>query len=450
MRLGKTRFIGLLIAVAVAAIGTLALWRPRPPDLTVPAILQGKEPSVVALVEETLKAVSANPGDPELWMRLGYVYEANHLTALALESYQHALSLDASRPKAWYRVARVKMGMGDRVGAIEAAQHVVELAPNFAPVRRRLGFWQLERGHLEQAQTSFERAIALDAEDPASWWGLARAFLQKQQPQKAAEVLEEVVEKWPDDAYAHLLLGTAYRQLGRWQEARVELERGAGSAPVWQRDAWDHEMVQYKTGLQVKLDRAGRLFKLGQVDAAIVLLERLRRHYPDNMAVLNNLGVAYIKQKRPRRALQVLRTALQRYPEDASLHFNAASIYIDLKNPTQALEHLDRVIALDPGLSTTYKKKGILLGRMGQYRAAIETFEQGLQYDPHNPSILLQLGLVQCSMQQWDAGLASLQKAAELDSTFYQAFMAIGEAKKRLGALDEAEAAFKRAAALNP
>ena len=105
---------------------------------------------------------------------------------LALESYQKALSLDGTRPKAWYRVAKIKMIMGDRVGAMAAAQRVVELAPDFAPVRWRLGLWQLEGGHLEQAQASFERAIALDAGDPAGWWGLARVLLQEQLPEQAA------------------------------------------------------------------------------------------------------------------------------------------------------------------------------------------------------------------------------------------------------------------------
>ena len=39
-----------------------------------------------------------------------------------------------------------------RQNFLRRAQRVVELAPDFAPVRWRLGLWQLEGGHLEQAQ----------------------------------------------------------------------------------------------------------------------------------------------------------------------------------------------------------------------------------------------------------------------------------------------------------
>ena len=450
MRRSKIGFVALFIAVATAAVSIFVLWRPHSADLTIPAILQGKEPSVVARVEETLKAVSANPDEPELWRRLGYVYEANLLLALALESYHKSLSIDAAQPKAWYRAAKIKMSMGDRVGAIAAAQRVVELAPDFAPIRWRLGFWHLEQGHLEQAQTSFERAVTLDAEDPAGWWGLARVLLQNQQPQQAAAMLEGRLEKWPDDAYAHLLLGTAYRHLGRWQEARVALQRGAGGAPVWRRDAWDEEVIQYKAGLEVELGKVRRLFERGQLDKAIVMLEKLRRQYPDDLTVLSNLGTAYVEQRRPRQALEVCRTALRSHPEDVHLHFNLALAYIDLKNSTQALKHLDRVIALDPTMGEAYEKKGTMLANMGQYGAAADVFEQALQYDPHNPLRLLPLGLVQCELEQWDAGLANLQRAVALDSTLTQAFVGIGIANQKLGALDEAEAAFERAAALNP
>ncbi len=450
MRLGRTHLTGLLIAATAVAVVTIALWPPRPVNLAVPAVLQGKDPLFLERVEQTLQAVSADPRNPQLWIRLGYVYEAHLLTSLALESYQQALALDANRPKAWYRVAKIKMTMGDRAGALEAARRVVAGAPDFAPIRWRLGLWQLEEGHLEEAQTSFESAIALDPDDPSGWWGQARVLLQKQQPQKAAELLGGVVKKWPNDTYAQLLLGTAYRQLGRWGEARVALERGAGSAPLWPPDEWDKEVIQQRTGLEVEFDRARRFFVSGQTNAALGLLEKLRGLYPQDQAVLQNLGMLYSGQKRYKQALEVYQEMLESSPGDLQLHLNLASAYTGLRNSHAAIEHLDRAIALGPGLGEAYFKKGILLAKLGRYPAAADALELALQHDPHNPRLLLQLGLVRCSMEQWESGLANLRAATELDSTYYQAYMTIGEAKKRLGELDEAEAAFKRAAALNP
>ena len=293
-------------------------------------------------------------------------------------------------------------------------------------------------------------AAALDPDDPSGWWGQARVLLQQRQPEKAADLLEKVVKKWPRDNYAQLLLGTAYRQLGRWEEARTALELGAGSAPLPTPDEWDKEVIRQKTGLDVEFDRARRFFVSGKTNAALSLLEKLRRLYPRDQALLRNLGMIYSSRKQFRKALEVYRQLPADSEEDARIHLNMASAYTGLQNSGAALEHLDQAIALDPGLGEAHFKKGMLLANLGRYPAAAEALELALRHDPHNPRLLLQLGLIRCSMEEWEAGLASLQAATELDSTYYQAFMSLGEAWKRLGELDQAETAFERAAALNP
>ena len=388
MRLGRTHLIGLLIAAAAVAVATAVLWPPRPVDLTVPAVLQGKDPLLRQRVEQTLQEISADPGNPRLWIRLGYVYEAHLLTSLALDSYLRALDLDENRPRAWYRVAKIKMTMGDRAGALKAARRVVAAAPDFAPIRWRMGMWQLEEGHLEQAQASFEAATALDPDDPSGWWGQARVLLQRQQPEKAAEVLEEVVEKWPRDGYAQLLLGTAYRQLGRWEEARTALELGAGSAPLPPPDEWDREVIRHKTGLDVEIR-----------EGALVL--RRRAHgcrpsacwrncggpTPGDQAVLQNLGMIYSSRKQFGKALEVYRQWSGESPGDVQVHLNMASAYTGLGNSGAALEHLDQAIALDPGFGRSLRKKrAYLLAQMGSYpRRGQGAGNWRCGRTPHNP-----------------------------------------------------------------
>ena len=452
MRLGKARYALLLAAAAVAAATVLALLsrsQPASRPLAAPDILKGHDPGVVALVERTLGQFSGDRGNPRLWIRLGKVYEANALDSLALDSYQRALAIDASHPKGWYRVARVKTRLGDQAGAIAAAQRVVELEPGYAPVHWRLGLWYLAQGRLERAQASCKRAIELNPVDPAGWWALGRVYLQGNQPLKAAMVLEKFLRQSPDDGYARLLLGTAYRRLGRWEEAGAELERGAGVKPLW-RDRWDEELAPYARGLKAEFARASQLAAAGRLDAALPLLRDLHRRHPHSLAVLNRISEVYRKKEDYTGALEILKTGLTRFPDNARLHGNIAGLHIELQNPTRALDHLDRALALDPTLITAYRAKGMVLADMHQDRAAAAVFAQGLRFDPDDTFLLLQLGQVQCRLREWGAGIGHLQRAVELDSTFTQAFVEIGRAKKELGVFDEAEVALERAAELNP
>ena len=53
-------------------------------------------------------------------------------------------------------------------------------------------------------------------------------------------MLERLLNDHPGDRYAMQLLGTAYRRLGRDDDARFALAVGAGGEPVW-RDPWSDE-----------------------------------------------------------------------------------------------------------------------------------------------------------------------------------------------------------------
>ena len=404
---------------------------------------------VVALVEKALVRVATDPGKPEPWMHLGYVYEANDLDSLARECYENAVAMDDARPKWWYRLARIKMQLGDRPGAVDAAHRVIGLQADYAPVHWRLGFLHLEQNELEEARRQFERAVDLDANDPAGRWGLARVWLQAGQPEKTAELLAAFVQVHPADAYSHLLLGTAYRQLTKREKAAFHLERGLGGGPEF-RDPWDEGLKPYRAGLPHKVFDAIALIDAGELAEAADLLQELARHYPDDLTVLNNLAAVYVARKQLQRALQLFDGALQTHPDNAYLHLNAASVYQQLNQPSQAIEHLDPVIGLDPRLGDALRKKGDLLTSMGKHEAAAAAYETALENEPHDASLLVSLGLARLELKQWEAGLTSFRRAVALDSTLAQSHVGIAVAARNLGFFGEAEAALVRAATLGP
>jgi len=61
--------------------------------------------------------------------------------------------------------------------------------------------------------------------DPAWWNELAGAHIRLGNPKAAAELLEPVVARFPDDYGIHANLGTAYHLLGRYAEAEREIAR---------------------------------------------------------------------------------------------------------------------------------------------------------------------------------------------------------------------------------
>lgn len=71
-----------------------------------------------------------------------------------------------------------------------------------------------------------QKLKASPKEDSPAWWNdLAGAYLRLGRAQEATDLLEPVVQRFPDDYGIHANLGTAYHLLGRYAEAEKHISR---------------------------------------------------------------------------------------------------------------------------------------------------------------------------------------------------------------------------------
>jgi predicted Zn-dependent protease len=292
-------------------------------------------PEVSLLVQEHLSAIAANRRDPTRWARLGMVCQANGLLGAARTAYAQALALDPGDAPTTYRLAIVDGRAGRLDDAIAGARRVVALDPQYAPAYRRLGLWLLDGNEADGAEQAFARAIELQPDDPAGWTGLARVYLQRNQSERAATLLEKLLARIPGDRYALQLLGTAYRRLGRREEAEFALALGVSGEPSGT-DPWTDEMVQLRRGFAVLLKDATDDFLNGRFDAAITTLEALRRQKPDDLALLSHLGQVYVAAGRAGQGTAILEQVVARDRERFEAYVNLASGYLQQDDLTRA------------------------------------------------------------------------------------------------------------------
>ena len=125
--------------------------------------------------------------------------------------------------------------------AAAANAQTLKLAPSYAPLHIRSGFWHLDLDRRLQARRAFERSIELDPGNPGGYWGLARIMMLDDEPEHAVALLERLLRNRPNDPYTFQLLGNAYRQVGQWQKAQVALGKAKGGGPTWP-DPWHQEV----------------------------------------------------------------------------------------------------------------------------------------------------------------------------------------------------------------
>jgi len=406
-------------------------------------------PEVAEATRQALGDLANDPRDPQRWGRFGMVCEANGLVAGARDAYATATSLSGADAKWWYRLAFVEARMGRLDEAVQSIRHAIAINPTYAPAHWRLGLWLLDRDDTDEAEREFGKAGELDARDVSSAVGLARVHLQRQQPQRAIDVLERALAKTPGDRYAMQLLGTAYGRLGRVDEARYALAVGMTGEPTWP-DPWTDEMLQFRRGFAVRLKDATQYFAAGQMPQAIALLEQLRQEKPDDIALLNHLGEVYVAAGRYGEGVAMLEQVVARDPQRFEAYVNLATGYLNQNDLTRALAAADRAIAINPALGRAHEARGLVLWKRGDERAALDSIRAAIENDPRDVRAMVWAGMLAMNLAKPADALESFDRAVRLDPTRVEALVGVANAAMALGQRDRAAAALQHATQLAP
>jgi len=444
-RARSTARLGFVAALLVL----LASCAESPPAPPVELDMSAADSQVRTLISEKVEAVRSAPADAASRLALAMAYDANGFDQAALNSYEQATEIDETQPKAWYLAALLRERLGDRDGAEHALERTLALEPGYHPAHWRLGDWRLDAGDAEGAEVAFRESTRLAPEDPAGWAGLARVELRRGNAAQAVKIVERLTVQHPNEPYLHHLLGTAYRRQGDTGRAESELALGQGSKRRW-RDAWQQELGGLRTGFTVSIERAKALIGVRRYDEAITLLESLRSQRTDNLPVLNNLSVAYLRAGRIDDALVVLEAAHSAAPDYFPTHLNLSGAYERLGDGARALHHVDRAIEINPTLANAHQRRGVILLREKRYEEALASLEIALQHEAGNAMVLLYAGVAAGELERWEPAIDYLARACREAPGNLQPHLALIYAQVEVGALDDAEAVLERARAIQP
>jgi tetratricopeptide (TPR) repeat protein len=439
--------VGVLALAGAGAV--LVAVRARGRELPQLAGLGAIAPEVADAARQALDYLSEDPHDGSRWGRFGMTCEANGIVGAARDAYAAATSLERSNPKWWYRLAYVEARLGRSDDAIRDIGRAIELSPGYAPAHWRLGQWLLDRNETAGAERAFARAGELDPNGVPASAGLARLYLQRHEEAQAIGVLERTLVKNPGDRYALQLLGTAYRRVGRVEEAEFALAVGEGGEPAWV-DPWTDEMLHFRRGFAVRLKDATAYFLAGQTAPAIALLEQLRQEKPDDIALLSHLGEVYVVAERVDEGVRMLEQVVARDPQRFEAWVNLASGHMKKDDLQRARTAIDRALAINPELGRAYETKGLIQWRAGDEGGALEAFRTAVRYDPRDVRALVFIGMVETNRARPANAIEAFARATRQDPTRVDAWLGVANAAMTLGALDRAAAALQHAAQLNP
>ncbi|MCF7973360.1 MAG: tetratricopeptide repeat protein [Phycisphaerae bacterium] len=220
----------------------------------------------------------------------------------------------------------------------------------------------------------------------------------------------------------------------------------------------DHERTGiYMTNLS-KRQTLGCLFNnfgvvymdTGQLDKALIALDRAIRINPSLSEARANLGNVYMQQGLHDLAIGQFNAALQINPNDPKTHFNIGGAYLEAKKYTRAETHLNRALSLDPNFSDTYAQLGRLYAAQKWFQKATQILDEGARRFPDNLNIASQLASVYLDAGLHARALSQYQQVLRTQPANLHALFGLAMCYNKLKQIDQEISAYQHLLQVQP
>lgn len=293
-------------------------------------------------------------------------------------------------------------------------------------------------GNLPEARRLYAQLLAADPDHEVALFRSGLLDLQERRLDDALKSIRKATLAAPRNARYQIALGQVLEAMQRWDQAAQAYRCALTADPGWQ----DDPAILGRLGTALR--------EMGDVDAAIPVLERAAALDPQTPSHAVNLAVALNQRRDFVAADAVLRTVLEREPRNADAAFNLGNALRGLRQSREAAACFRLAADSRPGFADALNNLGNALKDLGDYAPAVAAFEEALRVRPDHVAALNNLGCLKRTLGRSDEAEELLRRGLEVDPRHPALHDNLGNVLKDAGELDEAIACFRRSLDLDP
>jgi predicted Zn finger-like uncharacterized protein len=307
------------------------------------------------------------PADPDVLLALGRAALVLEDQAAAELHFREAVTAAPTRFDGYLALARLFSKTGRQGDATTLLDEASRRVPETAEMHRLLGESELDQNRIPEAITQFRAALALDAADAPSAFGLGVALRRAGELAEAAAAFDTLAAR--DEAYPGLSL-----ERGLLYEAKGEAGRAT---------------AMYEEALRAHPDDPDLLLRLGssqvaagEIDEAEQTLRRVAVARPNSAEAEHFMGRIEFARGRLQGAQQHFDRAVSLDGTRGEFHLYSGWAALDAGNYGKALEHVEAALARDPSLADAWWIRGEVRLRSGAVQDALADLEKALSLKP--------------------------------------------------------------------
>ncbi|MBZ5633897.1 MAG: tetratricopeptide repeat protein [Acidobacteriia bacterium] len=326
--------------------------------------------------------IAAFPKDKAVYQkRLIELYATTGSSSQANQMVEALLKENPKDADAIAMHAALMLSSGKREQVDQAAidlQSLVARNPTNHLLRFNYARALLAKGQLEPARLQLEDAVKARPDFVAARELLAKVYLAKQDPAKALQVSEELLQLDKNNLVGHLTHSAALLSLGTIDKARQELDLITQLYP-------QSPDARYQVGLLAWQDKDYK--KAEEVFGAL---------YRDNHDSRGLMGITetLAAQNRLPDAIKEMDKAVAAQPDRQDLKLGRANLYVRSQRYDEAIATYKALLEKEPNSSDMLFRLAETYRLKGDINLAADMFRKSSQAAPNNPLPLLKLGLI--------------------------------------------------------
>ena len=192
------------------------------------------------------------------------------------------------------------------------------------------------------------------------------------------------------------------------------------------------------------------LIRKGQLDEALVHLQKALEIYPNFLEAHNSLGEALLRKGQVDEAVAQYREALEINPHYVDAHYNLGNALLQKGQLDEAIAQLQKALEFNSEDADVRSNLGNALLQKGQLDEAVLQFQKASEIRPNNADAYYNLGNALLQKGQLDEAVPEYQRAVEINPSYADARNNLGVALLQKGRLDEAITQFHEVLRLKP
>lgn len=322
----------------------------------------------------------------------------------------------------------------DNARALRLAQDLARAHPTDPRAWTLQGIALQRLDRPQESLRAFEHALAIDPNNVVTLEAAAQLEFHADSP-KAASFLERLLRLNPQDETSHAMMGA------------LAFQRKDCAAAVTH---YQKSPRVISNNVPALVEFGACLFHLDRYPEAVPVFQRISELQPGNADSLYNLGLVQFHAHQYGDAIQTLRPLTEGAAEKArALNLVAAAYEANQQTP-QAVAALQRAIALAPDEVDNYLDMATLSLDHGAFKVGVDVVNAGLHAVPDSAPLYLERGVLEVQMAHYDEADADFRKAAALNPRQNDSSVALGISLLQENKLDESVRVVKQRLAKAP